>query len=92
MAIVFLAGFFIIGSQFCMNALAATAYPTGARATGVGWALGVGRIGSILGPVIGGLLLSLGWQPGTLFLVAAGPALICAAAVWLLGTRIKLVE
>jgi AAHS family 4-hydroxybenzoate transporter-like MFS transporter len=84
-AIVFFAGFFIIGSQFCMNALAAGAYPTAARATGVGWALGVGRIGSIIGPVVGGMLLSLGWEPGTLFLVAAGPAAVSAVAVWLLS-------
>jgi MFS transporter, AAHS family, 4-hydroxybenzoate transporter len=85
MAIVFLAGFFIIGSQFCMNALAADAYPTAARATGVGWALGVGRIGSIIGPVVGGMLLSLGWEPSTLFLAAAGPAAVSALAVWLLS-------
>lgn len=89
MAIVFLAGFFIIGAQFCMNALAADAYPTAARATGVGWALGIGRIGSIVGPLIGGTLLSLGWEPGTLFLVAAGPAAVSAVAVWLLSSRIR---
>lgn len=44
----------IIGSQFCINALASAFYPTAVRSTGVGWALGVGRIGSILGPLIGG--------------------------------------
>lgn len=89
MAAVFVAGFFVIGTQFCMNALAAGAYPTSVRATGVGYALGVGRIGSVLGPVIGGVLLSFGWSGGTLFLTAALPAAVCAAAVALLRLRYR---
>jgi AAHS family 4-hydroxybenzoate transporter-like MFS transporter len=52
----FLAGFGVVGAQIGMNALAAAIYPTAIRSTGVGWALGVGRIGSIIGPVAGGLL------------------------------------
>ena len=47
--------------QIGMNALAAEVYPTAIRSTGVGWALGVGRIGSIIGPLVGGGLLALGW-------------------------------
>ena len=62
MLTVFLAGVFVIGSQFCMNALAANYYPTSIRSTGVGWALGVGRIGSVIGPVVGGLIIALGWS------------------------------
>jgi MFS transporter, AAHS family, 4-hydroxybenzoate transporter len=80
-------GFFVIGTQYCMNVLAANFYPTGLRSTGLGWALGVGRIGSIVGPVLGGLLLSLGWQFNTLFMVAAVPAAISSLAVFLLGLR-----
>ncbi|MCG2635157.1 MAG: aromatic acid/H+ symport family MFS transporter [Gammaproteobacteria bacterium] len=65
MLMTFLAGFFTFGAQIGLNALAASIYPTTARSTGVGWALGVGRIGSILGPVLGGVLLALGWaMPG----------------------------
>jgi AAHS family 4-hydroxybenzoate transporter-like MFS transporter len=89
MAVVFAAGFFVIGSQFCMNALAASAYPTSVRATGIGWALGIGRVGSVIGPIIGGMLLSLGWTPNALFLAAALPAGVAAIAVALLRTRIK---
>lgn len=81
MAMVFIAGFFVIGSQFCMNALAAASYPTSMRSTGVGWALGVGRVGSVIGPVVGGALLSAGYGNSALFLFAALPALIAAAAV-----------
>lgn len=55
---IFMAGFFTFGAQIGMNSLAASIYPTASRATGVGWALGIGRWGSILGPVIGGLLMA----------------------------------
>src|SRR5690606_6337795 len=57
--IVFVAGWCVIGGQPGLNALAATYYPTSMRSTGIGWALGVGRIGAIVGPLIGGQLLDL---------------------------------
>jgi len=50
--IVFLAGFGIFSGQAGNNAVAATYYPTTLRSTGVGAALGIGRIGSILGPTV----------------------------------------
>jgi AAHS family 4-hydroxybenzoate transporter-like MFS transporter len=53
-------------------------YPAKIRATGAGWALGVGRIGQIAGPLLGGLLLGLGWKPRDIFLAASGPALCVA--------------
>ena len=55
---VFGAGFCVVGGQIGANALTASSYPTPIRSTGVGWALGIGRIGSIIGPAIGGLLLA----------------------------------
>ncbi len=61
-------GFMIIGSQGGLNALAANFYPTAVRSTGVGWALGVGRIGSIVGPLLGGMFLAMGWKPGDMLL------------------------
>jgi AAHS family 4-hydroxybenzoate transporter-like MFS transporter len=79
------AGFFIIGTQYCMNALVANFYPTRLRSTGVGWALGIGRIGSIVGPVLGGMLLSFGWSPGTLLTAIAAPAALSSLAVSVLG-------
>src|SRR5260370_8264038 len=71
----FLAGFGVVGAQIGMNALAAGLYPTSIRSTGVGWALGVGRIGSIIGPLAGGMLLSFGWNAQSVVLVAAVPPL-----------------
>jgi MFS transporter, AAHS family, 4-hydroxybenzoate transporter len=80
MALVFCAGFCVVGAQIGANALAATFYPTFIRSTGVGWALGIGRIGSIIGPVVGGILLSLRWETASIFFVGAVPVLIAAAA------------
>lgn len=69
---VMLAGFGIIGAQFCNTATSALIYPTEFRSTGVGWALGVGRFGSILGPLAGGLLIGRVTLQH-LFLLAAAP-------------------
>lgn len=78
---VFGAGFFVIGTQTGSAALAADVYPTAIRGTGVGWAFGVGRVGSSAGPLIGGLLLSILGTPNRIFFVTAIPALLaCAAA------------
>ncbi|GAA4516652.1 MULTISPECIES: hypothetical protein [Nonomuraea] len=41
------------------------------RATGVGWGIGVGRVGAILSPLVAGRLLDAGWGPGGLYLLAA---------------------
>ena len=65
----------------------ATPYPTYMRATGSGWAFGVGRIGSIIGPVIGGVLLGLDLSLPRLFLFVAAPAL-CVAMALLLMRRV----
>jgi len=77
---VFGAGFCVVGGQIGANALTANSYPTPIRSTGVGWALGIGRIGSIIGPAVGGLLLSLHWPMRQIFLVGAAPLLIAALA------------
>src|ERR1700689_4153857 len=69
---IFVAGFCIVGGQIAANALAAGYYPTAVRATGVGWALGIGRVGSIIGPLVGGVLLSLKWSAAEVFMTAAG--------------------
>jgi len=81
LAIVFILGIAVQGAQAGLNALAAMFYPAHVRATGLGWALGVGRVGSILGPSIGGVLLSLGWTPDRIFMAGVAPALCAAAAI-----------
>ena len=81
------AGFCIVGGQIASNALAATYYPTMMRSTGVGWALGIGRVGSIVGPWIGGVMLARRVGADSLFLAAALPAL-CASLAALALARI----
>jgi AAHS family 4-hydroxybenzoate transporter-like MFS transporter len=74
-------GIVVQGAQAGLNALAASFYPTAVRATGIGWALGVGRIGSIVGPSLGGVLLSWKWTPDQIFLAGILPASCGALAI-----------
>jgi AAHS family 4-hydroxybenzoate transporter-like MFS transporter len=88
MLAIFAAGFCVIGAQISLNAVAADIYPTAIRSTGIGWAFGAGRVGSIVGPVIGGMMISSGIDTAWLFVVSAIPALIaCAAVLLLVRTR-----
>jgi len=80
LVVTFVAGLFSLGAQLCTVALCATFYETRLRATGVGWSIGAGRIGGIVGPVIGGMLIAAGLAVPTLFLLAGGVSL-CTALV-----------
>jgi AAHS family 4-hydroxybenzoate transporter-like MFS transporter len=79
------AGFGVIGGQIAANSVAAATYPTEIRSTGVGWFLGVGRIGSIVGPALAGFMLSVGVSNRDVFLMAVIPALVAACAAAALG-------
>jgi AAHS family benzoate transporter-like MFS transporter len=57
---VFLSGSFVFSAQVLVYAYTTRAYPPEARATGLGWTAGIGRIGAICGPLLGGLLLTAG--------------------------------
>ena len=81
MATVFISGMCLLGGQIGLNALAGTIYPTFVRSSGAGWALGIGRIGSILGPVIGGVLIGMKLPMPWLFVCAAIPGACCAVAL-----------
>jgi AAHS family 4-hydroxybenzoate transporter-like MFS transporter len=81
LATIFVLGIAVQGAQAGLNALAAMFYPTAIRATGIGWALGVGRVGSIVGPSVGGVLLSLKWTADQIFMAGVAPALCAAAAI-----------
>lgn len=81
----FFAGLFTIGAQLLTVALCATFYDDSLRATGVGSAVGIGRIGAIVGPVLGGVLLAAGTSTPAIFLLIGGISLVCAMAVAVLG-------
>lgn len=76
-------GFFTYGSLIGLYALAAQRYPPSARSTGVGWAIGVGRIGSIVGPYIAGLMIGWGWERSAYYFVLGVPLIFGAIAVFL---------
>lgn len=78
------AGFFTIGVQNSLHGVAGSIYPTPIRANGLGWALGIGKIGSIAGPFIGGVLLSMALPVSQLFWVAAVPIGIVTVASFFL--------
>lgn len=73
------------GCQAGINSLSGLAYPPAVRSTGAGWALGAGRIGTITGPLLGGLLLSLGFRPSNMFVTAAIPGLLATFLMAILG-------
>lgn len=78
-------GFCVSGSQVGANALAAAFYPTGSRATGVSWAHGVGRIGSVFGTFGGAYVLGFGLSFQALFALLMLPAFVAAVAIFLKG-------
>ena len=75
----FFAGFLVLGIQSGINVVGAMIYPTSLRANGSGWQLGIGRIGSIVGPLVGALFVGLPVQ--NLYMWSALPfavgAVIC---------------
>lgn len=78
MLAVFATGFCVVGAQYGLYAVAGMIYPTSFRSAGVGSAISVGKIGSVSGPVIGGVLLAmhlpivqLFYAASLLFVVAA---------------------
>ena len=73
-----LIGFFIQGGFVGLYAIAARLYPTDIRTTGVGWAIGAGRTGAIVGPFVGGLLVAAGLTIGTNFRLFAITLILAA--------------
>lgn len=82
--LVAVAGFGIVGCQTALNASAGLIYPSSFRPTGVGAALAVGRIGSIMGPLIGGAFIAAGVSTQHMFFLPLLPLGIAAAATALL--------
>ena len=78
-------GFGLVGGQLSINSLPARFYPTNIRSTGIGWALGVGNLGAVAGPMLGGAMMLYQFRVADMYTAAALPLLIAAGAVYLLG-------
>ena len=81
LGLILVTGFCIFGAQLNLTQISARYYPLYMRGTGIGWSMGLGRVGSILGPIIGGGLVAIGLARGQLFYVAAIPALVACLTV-----------
>jgi MFS transporter, AAHS family, 4-hydroxybenzoate transporter len=81
MAVVFVTGACVLGAQLSIPALAARLFPMQVRGTGVGWTMGVGRIGSIVGPTVGGVLVGTTPDWTALFQFAAIPCAVAAVCI-----------
>jgi AAHS family 3-hydroxyphenylpropionic acid transporter len=82
-----LVGFLVIGGQYSLYALPPRYYGRHERAAGAGAAVGVGRIGSVIGPVLGGLLRDAGFTPGAVLTALVPVALVAGVAVFALSFR-----
>ena len=85
-AVAFGMGVFLFASMAGLYAFAPVTYPAAVRATGLGWAIGIGRIGAIVAPLTAGMLLDGGWQPASLYYAYALPLVAGALAVLAMGT------
>ncbi len=82
--VAFLIGFFLAGAIIGLYAIAPDLYPARIRNTGIGWALGIGRLGAVLGPYVAGVLISAGWERHEYYLALGLPIVASLAAVlWL---------
>jgi MFS transporter, AAHS family, 4-hydroxybenzoate transporter len=73
-----LAGIFTGATGSGTIALAAMSYPVAMRSTGVGWSLGIGRIGAVVGPIAAGNLMAMHYAAGQILIALAVPCVLAA--------------
>jgi AAHS family 4-hydroxybenzoate transporter-like MFS transporter len=86
MGLIFLIGVLQQGGFTGLYAAAAKAYPTAIRSTGIGWAIGLGRSGAVIGPVIAGYLIAADFNMASIFYIFAAPMVLGG----LLAYRLKI--
>lgn len=87
LVLAFAIGFFTVGGMIGLYSVAAGQYPTSLRTTGLGWGIGIGRIGAILGPNVAGVLMDLGWEQADYFLILTVPLLFAMVSTAMLGKQ-----
>jgi benzoate transport len=83
----FLLGFSLQGGFVGLYSVAARLYPTEFKTTGVGWAIGMGRIGGILAPLIGGFFISIGLSLSANFFIFSIPALFASVLTYYISSK-----
>jgi MFS family permease len=78
-------GFFVLGAYGGINVVLATFYVEGLRATGIGWAKSIGRIGTVVAPVLIGSALTLGMAQTTIMSLFAVPAALSVLCLLVIG-------
>ncbi len=84
LTLAFVLGFCVLGGFVGFYISAARLYPTEIRTTGVGWSIGAGRTGAIIGPYLGGVLINMGYSTSVNFVVFAVPLILACVAIYLL--------
>jgi MFS transporter, AAHS family, 4-hydroxybenzoate transporter len=87
LAVAFLIGVTLQGGYNGIWPLAASVYPPERRATGIGWAIGIGRSGAVIGPLLGGILMVRQTPLPLLFAVYCLPLALCALSAVMVGRR-----
>jgi len=87
--LIFLIGAGSIGSQLALGSLAASFYPAAIRATGVGWSSGIGRAGSIFGPLALAAMMTAGLAASAIIASLAAPMILCMICVLMLPKALK---
>jgi AAHS family 3-hydroxyphenylpropionic acid transporter len=81
------AGFFLLGAQYALYSVGAVFYPDAVRGIGSGFAIGVGRIGAVFGPILAGVMLKSGFDANKTIMALLPFAAVAVVAVFLLSFR-----
>ena len=92
LVLIFIVGCSVFGAQLNLSAVSANYYPVFMRSTGIGWNMGIGRFGSVVGPTIGGALIALGLARGQLFFSAAVPAVVAGLTVLAMSVNVPALD
>ena len=80
-------GFFLIGAMIGLYTIAPSVYPANVRVSGVGLAIGIGRLGAIVAPLAGGFILNSGYSIDEIFVIFSIPLILAALAVYKIKLR-----
>lgn len=75
-------GLLVIGGQAGLNSLIGSSYPTSMRATGIGWAGGIGRLTATIGPATAAAMLSNHWSATAIYAALASPLFLAALVLY----------